>query len=124
MEGKKVLIADDEENIRYVVRDMLGQANIVLEAKNGEEAVDITRSQRPDLIKMDIMMPGKSGIELYEHIQKTAPDMVNRVVFITADAMGEDTRDFLLKAKARYLTKPLDTKQLKKDVNRILSQGR
>ncbi len=57
MNKKKILIADDEPSIRLTVTRMLDKDYIVLEATNGEEAVDIAKGQRPDLILMDLMMP-------------------------------------------------------------------
>ena len=61
MEKKKVLIVDDEENVRRLVRSMLGEKNTVLEARDGEEAGQIARNHKPDLILMDIMMPNIYG---------------------------------------------------------------
>jgi len=52
----KILVVDDEENVRRLLRSMLGNKYIVLEAKDGEVAIDIARSQKPDFILMDIMM--------------------------------------------------------------------
>ena len=62
MEKKKVLIADDEAHIRLLVRSILGKDYIILEASDGEEAVDMARTERPDLILMDIMMPKLDGV--------------------------------------------------------------
>ena len=62
MDKRKVLIADDELCIRHLVGSALGRDYTVLEASNGEEALDIARSQRPDFILLDIMMPKLDGI--------------------------------------------------------------
>ena len=62
MAKKKILVADDEAYIRLLVRSTLGRDYIVLEASNGEEAVDMARTQSPDLILMDIMMPKLDGV--------------------------------------------------------------
>lgn len=69
-----------------------------------------------------IRMPYMNGFKLYEHIQKIDQSLANRVIVITGGVMGEDTRDFLRKAKASYITKPFDMEQLKEAINRILSQ--
>lgn len=61
-EKKKIVIADDEASIRRLVSGILGKDYDVLEASNGEEALEIVRIQRPDLVLMDVMMPKLDGI--------------------------------------------------------------
>ena len=61
MEKKKVLVVDDEENVRLLVQNILGKENVVLEANDGEAAVQMARSYHPDFILMDIMMPKMDG---------------------------------------------------------------
>jgi len=68
-------------------------------------------------------MPDMSGIELYQRIQKIARSLARRVVFITGDVMGADTKEFLFKAKVPYIAKPFDTEQIKRDINCVLTQG-
>ena len=61
MDRKKILIVDDEINIRLLVSSMLGKDYIVLKAADGEEAINIARDSKPDLILMDILMPKVDG---------------------------------------------------------------
>jgi CheY-like chemotaxis protein len=61
MTDKKILIADDEANVRLLVSRALGQRFLVLEAQDGEEAIKIARTHKPDLILMDLMMPRVDG---------------------------------------------------------------
>ena len=58
---KKILIVDDEESIRTLVKRFLGRYHTVLEAENGEIAIDIAKREKPDLILMDVMMPKVDG---------------------------------------------------------------
>jgi len=62
MSKKKILVVDDELYIRALVREALETGYIVLEASDGEEAINIARSQKPSLILMDIMLPKLDGI--------------------------------------------------------------
>ncbi len=62
MDRSTILIADDELYIRQLMASALGRDYTVLEASDGEEAIDMARSQKPDLILMDIMMPKLDGI--------------------------------------------------------------
>jgi two-component system alkaline phosphatase synthesis response regulator PhoP len=84
MNRKKILITDDEENIRLLVSNMLGKDYVVLWASDGREAVDMARSQQPDLILMDILMPKMDG---YTACNKIKTDPITRaipVVMLTA----------------------------------------
>ena len=67
---KKILIADDEPGIRELVRRVLSKDYVVVEAQNGVEAVNITHSQKPDLILLDIMMPEMDGLTACNTIKK------------------------------------------------------
>ncbi|GAH86693.1 unnamed protein product, partial [marine sediment metagenome] len=62
LSGKKILIADDEPSVRALVKKLLSKKYIVLEANDGEEAVNIAFNQKPDLILMDILMPKMDGL--------------------------------------------------------------
>ena len=113
VEGKKVLIADDEETVRYVVRDMLGQENTVLEAKDGEEAVNITRSQRPDLIIMDIMMPKMDGYTACYTIKKDPITKAIPVVMLTAIDQELNRKLAGQMGADGYMTKPFQLNDLR-----------
>jgi DNA-binding response OmpR family regulator len=80
------------------------------------------KSEDYDVILLDVKLPGISGIEIYKQLQKRAKSLVRRVIFITGDVMGKETMAFLSRTRAPYITKPFDTEQLKKEINRILSQ--
>lgn len=66
----KVLIVDDDPGVRYLVRKTLEERGIeVIEAENGEEALGNIKETRPDLVLLDVMMPGMSGWEVLRHIK-------------------------------------------------------
>jgi len=123
MEKKKIVIVDDEPNIRLLVKRILGTDYVVLEARNGEEAINISGVEKPDLILMDIKMPVVSGMELFRQIEAMDPALTQRVMFITGDVMETTTRDFLDKTKARHIAKPFNIEHLKKEINEILSNN-
>jgi two-component system response regulator len=69
----KILVIDDSRVIRMRVRDMLPQGNFeVIEAKDGVEGMDAIRSQRPNLIMLDFLLPRMSGWEVFQEVQKSA----------------------------------------------------
>ena len=88
---------------------------------NASAALERLNCERYNLILLDIKMAGMNGIELYRHMKKIAPSLQRRVVFITGDTMAPATRNFLDTSKARYISKPIDFAELKKEINHILT---
>lgn len=81
---KKVLVVDDELNIRLLVKAMLGNNYDVLEAGDGYEAVIKARKEKPDLILLDIMMPGKDGFTTCNELKSSKSTRGIPVVMLTA----------------------------------------
>ncbi len=112
MEKRKVLIADDELYIRLLMGSALGGSYTILEASDGEEAIDIARSQKPDLILMDIMMPKLDGIGacyiLKSDINTRAIPVI--MVSVRTDRLDQDySKDM---GADDYLTKPFNVQAL------------
>ncbi len=112
MEKKKVLVVDDEENVRRLLRRMLRNKYIVLEAKDGEVAIDIARSQRPDIILMDIMMPNIDGYTACYTIKQDSVTKAIPIVMLTA--IGYELNKKLAKEIGvdEYITKPFTRQYL------------
>jgi len=120
MEKKKVLVVDDEENVRHLVRSILGKENIVLEARDGQVAVDMARRQEPDFILMDIMMPNMDGYTACHTIKKDPMTKAIPVVMLTA--LGQELNMKLGQEMGAdgYITKPFSSKVLLDTVSRFL----
>jgi len=112
MDMKKILIADDELSIRLLLKKFLGGSYVVLEAKNGEEAVDIVRKENPDLVLMDIMMPRLDGIGacyiLKSDINTKAIPVI--MVSVRTDKLDQDYSKEM--GADGYLTKPFSVQSL------------
>ena len=122
MYGKTVLIADDEENIRRLVRNMLGEQYIVLEAQDGEVAVDTARNQKPDLILMDLTMPKMDGYTACFSI-KTDPATKEIPVVILTGISHEFNKKFAREMGADgYITKPFSADELLRQVKQVLGE--
>jgi two-component system NtrC family sensor kinase len=120
-DGAEILVVDDESAIRqFLSRILTNQGHRVDTIDNASDALEKLKSDRYKLILLDIKMPGMSGIELYEHIQKMDGALASKVLFVTGDVIGVGVKDFLARTKAPYVTKPLDTQKLMKEINRIL----
>jgi len=119
----KVLVVDDEKAILDFLKRLLAEQGYDVETVNqANTALQKLRTKRYDLILLDIKLPGMSGIELYHHIETIDPALLKKVMFITGDVMETTTRDFLSKTEASYISKPFDSEQLKRDINRILTE--
>ena len=120
MQGKTILIVDDEESVRRLVRRVLGDDYIVLEVADGEEAVQITQKSKPDLVLMDIMMPRKDGYAALSEI-KTNPDTKSTPVAMLS-GIGFELNKKLADGfgVSGYITKPFDSKELLKTVGKFV----
>ncbi len=118
---KKVLVADDEFSIRKLYeRELRKEGYEVLFATNGQEAIQMVRSGRPDLIVMDIRMPGMDGIEAMSRILEENNDLP--VVINTAYSSYKE--NFLSWSADAYLTKSADLSELKGTIRNIFDRGR
>ena len=104
---RKILIIDDDVTIGDLEQEVLARAGYaVLRAYSGTEALLLLRSSRPDLILLDLMLPGLSGEEVLPQIRGIP------VIVVSARASVQDKVALLLGGAADYLTKPFDTKEL------------
>ncbi|MEJ2698900.1 MAG: response regulator [Desulfuromonadales bacterium] len=123
MKVKKILVVDDQpmlrEFIEVVIRD---EGRKVLQAESGERALEIARLEKPDLILMDIMMPGgMDGLEV-TRILKNDPLTRNcAIVAVTAKVQRGDRLDALAAGVDGYLAKPFTLAQLRKKVGKFLN---
>lgn len=110
-ERKKVLVADDEEAMRHFIARQLGEYDLV-EARDGEEAWALAQQHRPDLIILDLMMPGLDGIEVTRNIR--AHDKLSRVpvILITAQASETPRLEALEAGVNDFISKPFSTVEL------------
>ena len=116
----RVLVVDDEPNIRRLVRFHLEDAgHEVLTASDGWEAMELVRSRQPDLILLDVMMPGPDGFQVLEAL-KSEPDTAQiPVVMLTARATDDHIRKGWQTGNDWYVTKPFNPLELRALVNRF-----
>ena len=117
---KKILIADDEPDILEIIQfNLQAEGYEVLTAKNGDEAIDQAKKHHPDLIILDIMMPGKNGIEVCNILRMQPAFKETLIVFLSA-LSDEGTEIQGLETGADdYLTKPISPKILVSKVNAL-----
>ena len=117
---KKILIADDEPDILEIIQyNLQAEGYDVVTAKNGNEAIDLAKKFQPDLIILDIMMPGKNGIEVC-NILRLQPDFNDTLIIFLTALSDEGTEIKGLETGADdYLTKPVSPKVLVSKVNAL-----
>jgi CheY-like chemotaxis protein len=102
-----VLVCDDEPVLRMLVRATLDQGGYtVIEACDGDEALARTLSHRPDLILLDMMMPGRSGSDVLRALRADPLTAETPVIMLTARAQAADREAVELAGASHYLTKP------------------
>jgi two-component system alkaline phosphatase synthesis response regulator PhoP len=118
--AKKILIADDEPDILEIIQyNLQSEGYNVMTAKNGNEAIDLAKKFQPDLIILDIMMPGKNGIEVCNILRLQPAFNDTLIIFLTA-LSDEGTEIKGLETGADdYLTKPISPKVLVSKVNAL-----
>ena len=117
----RILVADDNETNRDILATRL-EANgyEVVHAVDGEQALAVTREQRPDLILLDIMMPKLDGIEVCRRLKADATMPFTPIIMVTAKAESSDVVEGLDAGADEYLTKPIDQKALVARVKALL----
>jgi DNA-binding response OmpR family regulator len=121
---RRVLIADDEPNILTALEFLLKRAGYdVRTATNGEEALALVESYAPDLVLIDIMMPGKSGYEVCQRIRERSDWRHIKIVMVTAKGREAEISKGLSLGADLYVTKPFSTQELIAAVDRLLAAG-
>lgn len=120
----KVLIVDDEANIVISLEFLMEQAGYaVAVARTGEEAIEMIDSFHPDLVLLDVMLPGVNGFDILQRIRQHFTQHEMAVVMLTAKGREvEVTKGLALGANA-YITKPFSTRDLLAEVRRYLEPG-
>ena len=124
MPAKKILVVEDEPDIRKLVHYNLTQERFqVVEAEDGEKALKIVQREKPQLVILDLMLPGMSGLELCRSLRERPETARLPILMLTARA-GEADRVVGLEMGADdYLTKPFSPRELVARVKAILRRS-
>ncbi len=120
---RRVLVVDDERSIRLLCRVNLGASGMdVLEAADGEEALEVARSERPDLVLLDVMLPGLDGWSVARELAADERTSEIPVVFLTARADPADRRLGEQLGGVGYVVKPFDPLGIGEFVEDVLAR--
>jgi CheY-like chemotaxis protein len=125
-ERKKILVVEDEEDVlTYLTTLFQDNGYDTVSAVDGFEALERARTQKPDLISLDIVMPDQSGLRTYRQYKKD--DELKDIPVIIVTALGDSIRSFLKRLGGfpepeGFMTKPIDKEKLLKMVADLLSE--
>ena len=121
---EKILVCDDEpfilKALTFVVRK---EGHTVLEAKHGEEALEIIRAERPRVVFLDLMMPKKTGYEVLEEVRKTDELKGVYVILLTAKGQDSDRERGLALGANEFMTKPFSPAAIVSRLREILARS-
>jgi len=120
----KIMVVDDEENLLVLVKAILEQEGYeVITAENGKECLEKLKQVKPDLILMDMMMPGMTGKETLEKIRSDPKTKNLKVAFLTVARLSEvGKKDLKSMGVIDYITKPFNNTDLVNRVKKALQQ--
>ncbi len=121
---KKLLLVDDNTNIRFVVKICFKGSSDwnLIEASKGQEALEIAQRQLPDLILLDMMMPGMDGVTTLGHLRQNQITATIPVFFMTAKVQTHELESYKHLGVEGVITKPFDPMTLPDEINEILSK--
>lgn len=119
----KILIADDEPNILVSLEYLLRrEAYEVTVARDGLEAIAAIRRERPQLVLLDVMMPGKTGFEVCQEVRADEQLRDTLILMLTARGRETDVAKGLALGADGYMTKPFSTRELVQRVRELLDR--
>lgn len=123
MEKATILVADDSQLFQELFHDLFVQKGYdIVQAFDGEEALALFNSKRPEVVMLDVMMPRFNGMEVLKHIKTTSPDTL--VVMMTAHGSEETAVEAMKLGADDYLTKPVSYREVLGLIEKLLEKNR
>jgi DNA-binding response OmpR family regulator len=123
--NKKLLIVDDESHIRMLIEQTLEELEEdgvqLLFAENGEQALQIIKDEKPNLVFLDVMMPKMNGMEVCQKVKKELNLNEVYIILLTAKGQEVDRQKGLDMGADKYMTKPFDPDEMLEIATEILS---
>jgi len=121
---RRVLIIDDEVSLRTMIGMFFQEMGFeVLEASSGDHGIQIAEEKSPDIILLDIMMPGMSGVDTLRYLRELPQTRKTPIIMVTAKRMVEDVERCLEAGANDFVQKPFQMPDLLSKIERILSEN-
>lgn len=115
---KKALVIDDNANNLLLEKDLLEVAGfIVFEAQNADEGIALARREKPDIIIMDVRLPGMRGTEAAMILRKDKATCDIPIVFVTASVMAEGMEEITNLTNSGFIGKPINTRTFAEEIS-------
>lgn len=121
---KSIVIAEDNDMMRSILRGLLRGEHyeVVGEARNGQQAVDVVDRMKPNIVFMDVVMPEKNGIEALCEIKTAHPEI--EVVMITSNSDPETVQESIQNGASGYIIKPFNAARIFDTLEKICNRQR
>ncbi|MEL6647066.1 MAG: response regulator [Pseudomonadota bacterium] len=120
--GMKVIVIEDERNIIEAISFILSRDGWdVTTHSNGHDAVDAVRARKPDIVILDVMLPGKSGFDILSEIRNDAELAGTPVLMLTARGQDKDREMAARAGASAYMTKPFSNAEVLDAVRQLVS---
>jgi len=123
MKEKILIVEDNPMHMRLIEMTLRGKNYTLLKATDGQEALNIAKRERPDLIVMDIRLPKINGFEVAKKLRENPAFSRTPIIAITAYAMKGDRERVIESGCDVYLSKPINTRELPQVIAQVLHQG-
>jgi two-component system response regulator (stage 0 sporulation protein F) len=118
--SKKLLIVDDQNGIRMLLMEVFtSEGYETYQASNGRLAIDIVKNMKPDLVLLDMKIPGMDGLEILKQIRKIDTEI--KVIMMTAYGELDMIKEAMELGALAHFTKPFDIDELRHEVNRLFA---
>jgi two-component system phosphate regulon response regulator PhoB len=117
-----ILVCDDEDVLRALVRASLNGDYAIVEARDGDESLELARHVQPDLVIVDMMMPGRTGLDVVTELRRDAAFAATPVIMLTARAQAADREAANDAGVDRYVQKPFSPLELSATVDELLGR--
>lgn len=120
--AKQILVVDDDDGVREIIQFSLEAtaAWTVLTAPCGRDGIAIAKTQIPDLILLDVMMPEEDGIEVFKQLQNDPVTQPIPTIFLTAKARMSEHQEFMKIGVVGVITKPFKARELTQQITQML----
>ena len=121
----KVLIVDDSATMRAILKKTLTMCSIgieeILQAKNGQEGLDVLKKNHVDLVMADINMPVMSGLQMIEKIREI-PELAETPILVVSSDSSDTRKDELTSKSVRYVRKPFTPEAIADEINALIEE--
>lgn len=118
--NRKLLLVDDDENIRFVAELSLEGEWQISSASSGRQALELAVDYKPDVILLDMMMPGMTGAEVFAKLRQIDVTKGIPVIFMTAKVQKEEVAQYMALGATGVILKPFDPMSLSEEIEQML----